>query len=108
MKNIFNINIDNLFMSPKERQLNKLKKFIAQVVKNTQHYATEFEIKEGSYKPNDLVSKCIDRSVDITEPLSGKAIIFTDDNPSNTKIVCMTLADLEELVSLYKEALDMK
>jgi hypothetical protein len=110
MRKILNIDIDKLFMSKKERQMQKLKKFIEKVTMNTEYRFVEFEITEGTYIPNTEVSRMLGETVPVTKPISGKAYLFcgSSNDDLNTKYVCMTLEELQELISLYKEALNMK
>ena len=111
MKNKLNFNIKNLLMTPKERQMEKLKKFIERVTNNTNIRLIEFEITEGTYIPNNDISELMGERIDFKKSLTGRSFIFSA-NPNhpelNEKFICMTLDEVNELIDLYREALDMK
>ena len=113
MNKKINFDIKKLMMTPKERQLEKLKKFLERITTNTNIRLVEFEITEGTYIPNNDVSEMLGEHVEVKRPFSGKTFIFasTPDpkHPEiNEKYLCMSLDEVSELIDLYKEALNMK
>lgn len=105
MNNSLNFNIRKLFMSRKERQLDKLKKFLQLLATKTEYRLARFEITEGVYYPIDPMSRSLGKPVEIRTPMKGNALIYVSDKEE--KYLCISESELEDLILLYKEALDM-
>lgn len=103
---IINIDIENLFVSKKQRKLNKLKNFLQKVKIHTEIRLVEFYINEGYYILNSAVSEGIGQGNPIKQPLSGKGYIYTPD--SDKRYIVMSVEEMSELVELFKEAIDCK
>lgn len=99
------IDVDELSISKKQKQLNKLKKLIDKLTQNTKNRLVKFEIKEASYTPCTPFAEALMFEEELKKPLSGVSFIFSAE--SGKRYICMDENELKELIELYKEALNI-